>query len=237
MGWGQGRAWPMLTGERGHYELAAGRDPKPYIKAMEQFASIGRDAAGAGLGLCGYSVEGDVHGRPAGSAQPLVWAHAEYLKLLRSAVDGQVFDRISVVEERYGVEPGKRTFTNHIEIFEVTRPVSTIFCGNTLRIVDPRAFSRGLHAGQLGDDADGGVASGGVSGIVCGYCDAAGAGGHDCVYAVLAGAEEQERWLGRNIDVSVMRAAGIYPAVERSGAGPSDAMRRARCRMQRAALG
>ncbi len=33
-------------------------------------------------------------GRPAGSAVPLVWAHAEYLKLLRSAVDGKVFDRI-----------------------------------------------------------------------------------------------------------------------------------------------
>ena len=24
--WGVGRPWPLLTGERGHYELAAGRD-------------------------------------------------------------------------------------------------------------------------------------------------------------------------------------------------------------------
>ena len=36
-------------------------------------------------------------GQPAGSAVPLVWAHAEYLKLLRSAVDGKVFDRIDPV--------------------------------------------------------------------------------------------------------------------------------------------
>ena len=43
-------------------------------------------------------------GRSAGSAQPLVWAHAEYLKLLRSAADGRVFDQISVVAERYAVE-------------------------------------------------------------------------------------------------------------------------------------
>ena len=76
-------------------------------------------------------------GRPAGSAQPLVWAHAEYLKLLRSAADGRVFDRISVVEERYAVAAGKRTFTNHIEIFEVTRPVvddllRTIRCGSSI---------------------------------------------------------------------------------------------------------
>ena len=26
LGWGQGRAWPLLTGERAHYELAAGHD-------------------------------------------------------------------------------------------------------------------------------------------------------------------------------------------------------------------
>jgi glucoamylase len=26
VGWGRGRPWPLLTGERGHYELAAGRD-------------------------------------------------------------------------------------------------------------------------------------------------------------------------------------------------------------------
>ena len=30
LGWGRGRPWPLLTGERGHYELAAGRDPTPY---------------------------------------------------------------------------------------------------------------------------------------------------------------------------------------------------------------
>ena len=28
-GSGQGRAWPILTGERGHYELAAGHDCRP----------------------------------------------------------------------------------------------------------------------------------------------------------------------------------------------------------------
>ncbi|MBP2687715.1 MAG: glycoside hydrolase 15-related [Deltaproteobacteria bacterium] len=37
--YGKGRAWPLLTGERGHYELAAGRSPGPYLRAMEGFAS------------------------------------------------------------------------------------------------------------------------------------------------------------------------------------------------------
>src|ERR1700721_4265478 len=74
-------------------------------------------------------------GRPAGSAQPLVWAHAEYLKLLRSAADGQVFDRISIVADRYAVKPGKRTFTNQVEIYQTGLPVSTIPAGYSLRIL------------------------------------------------------------------------------------------------------
>src|SRR6266705_2071450 len=40
-------------------------------------------------------------GRPTGSPMPLLWAHAEYIKLLRSTHDGQVFDRIPAVAERY----------------------------------------------------------------------------------------------------------------------------------------
>ncbi len=37
--WGHGRAWPLLTGERGHYELRAGQDVRPYIQAIERLAS------------------------------------------------------------------------------------------------------------------------------------------------------------------------------------------------------
>ena len=40
-GWGSGRAWPLLGGERGHYALAAGEDVEPYITAMERFSSVG----------------------------------------------------------------------------------------------------------------------------------------------------------------------------------------------------
>ena len=37
--YGRGRPWPLLTGERGHYELAAGHDVQVYIRAMEGFAN------------------------------------------------------------------------------------------------------------------------------------------------------------------------------------------------------
>ena len=62
---------------------------------------------------------------------PLVWAHAEYLKLLRSVTDGTVFDRIPIVEERYA-EGGHRE--SHIEVFKLRRPIKSIPAGKTLRI-------------------------------------------------------------------------------------------------------
>jgi glucoamylase len=40
-------------------------------------------------------------GRPSGSAMPLVWAHAEYIKLLRSLADGAVFDLPPQPVDRY----------------------------------------------------------------------------------------------------------------------------------------
>ncbi len=49
-GTGIGRGWPLLVGERGHYELAAGRDPRPYLEAMRRIRLGRRDAPRAGLG-------------------------------------------------------------------------------------------------------------------------------------------------------------------------------------------
>jgi glucoamylase len=41
-GWGQGRVWPLLTGERAHYELAAGKDITELIRTYEGFATCGQ---------------------------------------------------------------------------------------------------------------------------------------------------------------------------------------------------
>jgi glucoamylase len=135
LGWGQGRAWPIMTGERGHYEVAAGRDPGIYIRALERFASEGGmipeqiwDAP---------TMDGMVFGRPTGAAMPLVWAHAEYLKLLRSAVDGRVFERISIVEERY---IGKSRHQGNPEIFKLSRPLKAMRAGKNLRVVAEGRF-------------------------------------------------------------------------------------------------
>jgi glucoamylase len=141
LGWGQGRAWPILTGERAHYELAAGTDIAPLITTIERFSSFGGMLPEQVWDHADLPSEGMYFGRSAGSAQPLVWAHAEYLKLLRSASLGHVFDRISVVAERYAVPKDQRTFMSRMEIFQTGRPISAMTQGGTLRILDANHFN------------------------------------------------------------------------------------------------
>jgi glucoamylase len=139
-GWGQGRPWPLLTGERAHYELAAGKDISGLIASYERYATPGQ--------MLPEQVwdDGDLPerslyaGKPAGSATPLVWAHAEYLKLLRSALDGKVFDIVDPVHERYCTEGGRGLVRRGVEVYSLRRPVQRINAGETLRILDAERF-------------------------------------------------------------------------------------------------
>ena len=206
-GSGQGRAWPILTGERAHYELAAGGDYASHIKAIEQFSSVGGMLPEQVWDYDDIPSRGMFKGRSAGSAQPLVWAHAEYLKLLRSAADGRVFDRIQVVADRYAVPKGKRTFTNHIEIFEPNRPISVIFSGYTLRIVDPEHFRVVYTFDSWATTLTLNSRSVGYSGFFADIVtvpDQAGTLTFTLAWPVEDQPGGKDRWLGRNIDVSVV---------------------------------
>jgi glucoamylase len=132
VGWGRGRAWPLLTGERGHYEVAAGRDAAPFLRAMEHFASE------AGLlpeQIWDEADRPDFHltfGGPTESAMPLAWAHAEYVKLLRSIRDGKVFDRLPEVAERY---LGSRSAVRPRSAWKFDYQPQTVRQGEPLRIL------------------------------------------------------------------------------------------------------
>jgi len=139
-GWGQGRVWPLFTGERAHYEMAAGHDPAPLIATYERFATPGQMLPEQVWDEQSRPAEGLEIGQPAGSAVPLVWAHAEYLKLLRSAVDGKVFDRIDTVYERYSDPEGRRRRRGNLEIYSWRRPIQKLKAGDTLRILDQTRF-------------------------------------------------------------------------------------------------
>jgi glucoamylase len=105
-GSGIGRPWPLLTGERAHYEIAAGH----IDRATELLRTL--EAFGGKSGLIPEQVwdVADVPARelrfggPSGGAVPLVWAHAEHLKLHRSLRDGCVFDMPPQTRQRYAIE-------------------------------------------------------------------------------------------------------------------------------------
>ncbi|ALQ08326.1 glucan 1,4-alpha-glucosidase [Pseudoalteromonas sp. Bsw20308] len=107
----RGRVWPFFTGERGHYEIAAANannaldDAKQaqiknsYVKGLEQFANEGMMLPeqvwdGVGVNKAGYTL-----GEGTNSATPLAWTHAEYIKLVRSLSDKQVWDHYPVVKK------------------------------------------------------------------------------------------------------------------------------------------
>ncbi|WP_082560014.1 MULTISPECIES: glucan 1,4-alpha-glucosidase [unclassified Brevundimonas] len=114
----RGRVWPIFTGERGHYELAAllanpSADQdwnraqlnlirQTYVRGMESFGNDGLllpEQVWDGVGDA--TPHGYRPGQGTNSATPLAWTHAEYIKLLRSLADRAVWDRYAPVEARY----------------------------------------------------------------------------------------------------------------------------------------
>ena len=102
-GEGVGRVWPLLVGERAHYELAAGhvREAQRLLHTMEAFASAEGLIPEQIWDSADLPYRELFHGRPSGSAMPLVWAHAEYVKLRRSLATGRVFDMPPQTVKRY----------------------------------------------------------------------------------------------------------------------------------------
>ena len=135
-GWGIGRAWPLLTGERAHYELAAGRDVGPLIATMEKFATQGGMLPEQVWDAPDIPEAFMFLGRPAGSATPLMWAHAEYIKLLRSVSDRQVFDLFPPVADRYLNQRGRKD----LEVWRLNRQIRCMKAGSVLRIVNAAPF-------------------------------------------------------------------------------------------------
>ena len=138
-GWGVGRAWPLLTLERAMYELSAGRDIDVYVQAVEKFAT--------GIGLIPEQIWDApdlpsaflTFGGATGAAIPLLWGHADFVKLLRSRVDNRIFDFIEPVGARYRNDNPRPV----IEVWKMNRQVRSVPAGGLLRIQHSSAFN--LH--------------------------------------------------------------------------------------------
>ncbi len=111
-GTGIGRPWPLLAGERAHYEIAAGN-----MKGAEELLRVIESATEGGRVLPEQVWDQDdiperelFKGKATGSACPLVWTHSEYIKLRRSLRDGKIFDQPPQAVQRYQVENKQSEF-------------------------------------------------------------------------------------------------------------------------------
>jgi glucoamylase len=131
-GTGVGRAWPLLTGERAHYELAAGNrdEAQKLLAAFEGFASDGHLLPEQVWDAPDIAARGLRRGRPSGSAMPLVWAHAEHVKLLRSLADGRVFDMPPQASRRYQIERVR----SRLCVWSFNQKSRSVTAGSILRI-------------------------------------------------------------------------------------------------------
>lgn len=140
-GTGIGRAWPLLTGERGHLDLLLGIDPLPYLEMMTRMTGRGGLIPEQVWDVAPIAERKLEPGKPSGSAMPLVWAHAEFLKLLAARQRGRPLEMLDSVERRYRKERPKAG-TWH---WRASEPFDTLPEGRALLIEGPEPFR--LHYG------------------------------------------------------------------------------------------
>ncbi|TSA83159.1 glucan 1,4-alpha-glucosidase [Deinococcus detaillensis] len=128
---GIGRPWPLLTGERGHLAVLSGGSADEYLAAMMKSSGDG--------GLFPEQVWDTAPvklfepGKPAGSAMPLVWAHAEFIKLLWARQHQQPYEALDAVRDRYLVAtpaPKVTFWTTNAPVFELTANLDLCIQGN-----------------------------------------------------------------------------------------------------------
>ena len=100
-----GRGWPLLTGERGEYALAAGEDAQAYLDTMNNVAA---DSGGQVIAEQVWDLQPPagtgpefVPGENTFSATPLAWSHSQLIRLARSIDAGAPVETPQIVACRY----------------------------------------------------------------------------------------------------------------------------------------
>jgi hypothetical protein len=124
-GQGTGHLWPALAGERGEFEIASGSAGSALarLQAMHGGASgVGlipeQDWEGPDLAASPFGTDpttasiGFRNGEAAGSASPLTWSAAQYVRLMRDLAAGKILEQPAEVFSRYVTSPpGQTTLT------------------------------------------------------------------------------------------------------------------------------
>lgn len=100
-GTGVGRLWPIFTGERGEYEIAVGHDPTPYIETMMRFSNAGGMIPEQVWDRADPSQMRFIFGQGTGSATPLAWSMAQFIRLVVCAEEKKVVEMPDVVASHF----------------------------------------------------------------------------------------------------------------------------------------
>jgi glucoamylase len=107
LGEGVGRLWPIFTGERGEYEIALGHDPTPYLLAMQQFANAGGMIPEQVWDQADPTLSGFSFGGGTGSATPLAWSMAQFIRLVICAEQHRIVEMPAIVAEHFRTHTDK----------------------------------------------------------------------------------------------------------------------------------
>ncbi len=100
-GQGIGRIWPIFTGERGEYEVARGGDSATYLEAMANFANAGGMIPEQVWDEANPTDAGFVFGGGTGSATPLAWSMAQFIRLVVCVQEKRIVEQPSVVADHF----------------------------------------------------------------------------------------------------------------------------------------
>jgi glucoamylase len=151
-GTGIGRLWPLLTGERAMYAVAAGQtaEARRLLETLEGLTSDGFMIPEQVWDAPPVPERELLLGRPTGSAMPLVWAHAEHIKLCRSLADGAVFDCPPQTLARYV----HRKTLARVQPWRPDWRATTVRAGLALRVDLPEAASVAWSADEWATRAE-----------------------------------------------------------------------------------
>jgi len=153
-GTGIGRPWPLLTGERAHYELAAGRaaSAEALLGVMENSTGTTRLIPEQVWDAKDIPERELFIGKASGSACPLVWAHSEYIKLRRSLLDGKIFDQPPQSVGRYLKKKTPAQYFN----WRFNNKARSMPCGKKLRLLllEPATVHWSVDGWQTARDSD-----------------------------------------------------------------------------------
>jgi glucoamylase len=100
-GEGIGRLWPVFSGERGEYEVASGRDATVYADAMLHFANAGGMIPEQVWDQADPTSSRFVFGQGTGSATPLAWSMAQFIRLVVCMEEKRVVEQPDIVAHHF----------------------------------------------------------------------------------------------------------------------------------------